>query len=193
MSRIASHGVCENHRKLDTTTLARNGLLSGSGTLTWSSDGSQVAVSGYGNGLRLTFAVDDEAIVERIKISKTRPHLGGERCWFLCPGCDRRITALYQVKYFRCRHCHDLRYQSQRETPRFRAISRIQRLRMKLGGSANLLDKRPARPRYMHARTYQRLLKAEAATTKAYIIMVSHRANRLSYYPGDGADTLHVP
>ena len=39
-----------------------------------------------------------------------------------------------------------------------RAISRVQKLRMRLGGSANLLEPFPARPRGMHRMTYYRLL-----------------------------------
>ena len=38
----------------------------------------------------------------------------------------------------------------------------------KLGGSENLLQPRPSRPRYMHAQTYQRLLREEEAAWQAY-------------------------
>lgn len=42
---------------------------------------------------------------------------GGRRPWFRCPGdgCDERIGKLYlppQAEEFRCRHCHDLTYES---------------------------------------------------------------------------------
>ena len=167
MARIATHRVCEDHYRLDVGALARGGLLTSSGTLTWS-DGTNIAVSGHGNSLSLTFAVDGDAVVKRISISKTPVHLGGHRSWFICPGCDRRIAALYLVKQFRCRHCHNLRYASQRETPRFRAIDKIQRIRKKLSGSTNLMNLQPSRPRYMHAQTYQRLLGEEAAAWQAY-------------------------
>ena len=167
MARTATHSTCESHHRLDVGALNRSSLLSGSGTITLR-NGPCVTVNGYGDSLKLTFAVDDEAVVERISLSKTAVHLGGHRSWFLCPGCNRRLAALYYAKRFRCRHCHDLRYASQRDTPRFRAISRIQRTRKKLGGSENLLQPRPSRPRYKHAQTYQRLLREEEAAWQAY-------------------------
>ena len=167
MARTATHSTCESLHRLDVGALNRSGLLSGSGTITLG-NGPCVTVNGYGDILKLTFGADDEAVVQRISIDKTPVHLGGHRAWFLCPGCDRRISALYFVRHFQCRHCHDLRYASQRDTPRFRAISRIQRARKKLGGSENLLQPRPSRPRYMHAQTYQRLLREEEAAWNAY-------------------------
>lgn len=168
MAREATHRVCEDHRRLDAGALARGGLLSGSGTLSWPG-GTHVAVNGYGDSIELTYAIDGKDIQERLSIDKTAAHLGGHRAWFLCPGCGRRIAALYLAKRFRCRHCHDLRYASQRETPRFRAISRIQRIRVRLGGSRNLMKPLPARPRYMHNVTYQQLLSEEAEAWQAYI------------------------
>ena len=167
MARIATHRVCEDHHRLDVGALNRGGLLTGSGTLSWS-DGTHVAVNGYEDSIVLTYAINGKGFQERVSISKTAVHLGGHRSWFLCPGCSRRIAALYYTKRFRCRHCLDLRYATQRETPRFRAISRIQRIRKKLGGTRNLMKPRPSRPRYMHHRTYQRLLRQEDEAWQAY-------------------------
>jgi hypothetical protein len=173
MARIATHATCESHNRLDVGVLNRSGLLNASGTLTWP-DGHHVTVNGYGDNLKLTYATDREDIQQRISIDKTPVHLGGHRAWFICPGCDRRIAALYFVKQFRCRHCHDLRYRSQRETPQSRSISRIRRARIKLGGTGNLMKRIPRRPRYMHLRTYQRLLKAEDDAWEAYTSKDSH-------------------
>ena len=164
---MATHGVCENHHRLDVGALARSGLLNGSGSLSWS-DTASISVQGYGDAVKLSYATDGKEVQQRISIDKTPVHLGGYRSWFLCPGCDRRIAALYLSKNFRCRHCHDLRYASQRETPKFRAISRIQRVRKKLTGNGNLVKPRPKRPRYMHSRTYLRILKEEEEAWQAY-------------------------
>lgn len=166
MARIATHRLCEDYRRLDVKAVARHSFLTGSGTLTWPDD-SCVAVTGNGDFLKLAYVIDGKEFQERISLSKTPVHLGGHRSWFLCPGCDRRVAALYLAKWFRCRHCLDLRYASQRETPRFRAISRIQRIRKKLGGTGNLMKPRPTRPRYMHQRTYQRLLREDAEALQA--------------------------
>ena len=167
MAREATHEVCEDHRRLDVKALALHDLLTGSGTISWP-DGNLVAVNGYGNSIRLTYSLDGKEIQEWVTISKTAVHLGGHRSWFQCPSCDRRVAALYFAKRFRCRHCHSLRYRSQRETARFRAISRIQKVRKKLGGTGNLMKPLPNRPRYMHVGTYQRLLREEDEAWQAY-------------------------
>ena len=69
---------------------------------------------------------------------------------------------------------------SQREIPRHRAISRAQKLRMRLGGSANLLEPFPERPRGMHRITYYRLsAKAMAAQERSIALEIDH-LHRLS-------------
>jgi hypothetical protein len=169
MARIAPHATCEAHHQLKASTLAHSGLLSGSGTLSWTDDGLVITVSGYDAAVVLKYTVCGKDISERITIDKTPVHLGGHRAWFRCPGCDRRVAALYLLRKFRCRHCHDLRYQSQRETPKDRAITRMKRVRKKLGGTGNLLERRPPRPRYMRRQTYERLVKEEEAAHLIYV------------------------
>ena len=66
---------------------------------------------------------------------------GGARFWFLCPGlgCGRRVGALFcppGESRWRCRHCCDLRYASQRETRRSRSIIRMVAARMGIAASA---------------------------------------------------------
>jgi len=56
--------------------------------------------------------------VEGIKInfltSKTR--FGGERLWFACPGCGKRVGKLYQGQggYLACRKCLGIKYKKSR-------------------------------------------------------------------------------
>lgn len=171
MARTATHKTCESLHRLDVRDLAQNGLLTGTGTVTWSRAGYTtgiITVQGDGDSTVLSYKFDGQEIEERVALDKTAVHLGGHRPWFLCPGCDRRIAVLYCGKRFRCRHCLDLRYVSQREGKRHRAISRIQGIRMKLGGTGNLTQPLPSRPRYMHHRTYQRLVEEETAAWQAY-------------------------
>jgi hypothetical protein len=83
---------------------------------------------------------------------------------------------------FACRHCCGLAYRSQQETPRHRAISRVQKLRMRLGGSANLLKRFPKRPRGMHRLTYYRLsAQAMAAHERLIALELDYMRQR---YPG---------
>lgn len=171
MARLATHGTCESHHRLDVRSLAREGLLHGTGTITWSRGDSvtgSMSVQGDNRSVTLAYVVDDQKISERVTLSKTPVNFGGHRAWFLCPGCDRRIAVLYGGMRFRCRHCHDLRYASQREGARYRAISKVQRVRRKLGASGDLTQPRPCRPRYMHQRTFQRLIRQENEAWSAY-------------------------
>jgi hypothetical protein len=56
----------------------------------------------------------------RVNLTTTLLPWGGVRYWFVCPlqGCYRRVGCLYLPpggKYFGCRHCNDLSYESQSE------------------------------------------------------------------------------
>ncbi len=101
-----------------------------------------------------------EDVREPVPLVWTVCNFGGERPWFLCPGagCGRRIAVLYGPgQYFLCRHCYDLRYESQREDGMSRALRRAQKIREQLGGSANMMEPFPQKPGGMHWRTYERL------------------------------------
>jgi hypothetical protein len=50
---------------------------------------------------------------EAVRMTTSRTHRGGERRWFCCPICERRVGGLYLPpgqEYFACRHCHNLDY-----------------------------------------------------------------------------------
>ena len=101
-----------------------------------------------------------EDVAEAVSLSWTPCNFGGERPWFICPGagCWRGVAILYGAgKYFLCRHCYDLRYGSQREDKKDRALRRVQKIRMRLGGSASMTEPFPKRPKGMHRDTYMRL------------------------------------
>ena len=51
-----------------------------------------------------------------VRLLTTRQALGGERRWFACPNCSRRVGCLYApgiTEPFWCRQCHNLLYDSQ--------------------------------------------------------------------------------
>src|SRR3954453_6329383 len=51
-------------------------------------------------------------------LERTPAAVGGERVWFICPRCVKRVRMLYLPPgggRFACRRCHDLAYSSQHE------------------------------------------------------------------------------
>lgn len=61
----------------------------------------------------------------KVRLTTTPCNYGGVRCWFICPlvvegkACNRRVGTLYLApsgKYFGCRHCYDLSYNSRNES-----------------------------------------------------------------------------
>ena len=125
---------------------------------------------GIATALELQYAIGDEPIRTIVPIVWTACQFGGARPWFRCPalGCGRRVRVLYGRHYFCCRSCHDLAYASTRERPAARARRRAQQLRLRLGGTANLTEPFPPKPKGMHWRTYARLRQQAEATEDTY-------------------------
>jgi hypothetical protein len=96
--------------------------------------------------------------------------LSGRR-WFCCPGCQRACRIVYGKAGFRCRLCiRNGIYASQAESSRWRSVQRAQRMRTRLGGSADLSKPFPRKPRTMHWAKYRKL-------TARY----QHAFNRISF------------
>ena len=60
-------------------------------------------------------------------------------------------------KYFLCRHCYGLNYQSQHESYIDHQFHKAQEIRAKLGGSPSSVSIFPFKPKGMHWKTYTRL------------------------------------
>jgi hypothetical protein len=161
-------GECQS---IDVRYLHRNDLLKPghSFSLRWSRAGRQTgSISGVAHDDRVTFfyrhrkgmGSEWEDVKETVPLEWTACNFGGERPWFICSGagCGRRVAILYGPgRYFLCRHCYDLRYESQREDKTHRALRRAQKIRERLGGSTSMLEPFPEKPKGMHWRTYEQL------------------------------------
>jgi len=100
---------------------------------------------------------------QRVAISRTSCNFGGERAWAICPRCSRRVAILFdRGGLFACRACCGLTYSSQRETPKFRSIRKARKMRERFGGGENLMAPFPDKPKKMHWRTYERLVRRYA-------------------------------
>ena len=122
-------------------------------------------------GARLVYTASDRDgaridISELVPFTYTTTRFGGRRQWFACLGCHQRCRVIYGGLYFRCRRCHGLRYQLQREPFYDRAIERANRIRMRLGdtlGNAFEDDDVPPKPSRMRWKTYRKLKLQYAA------------------------------
>jgi len=71
-----------------------------------------------------------ESMNYNVDLATTPCNYGGIRYWFICPlfkngqYCGRRVGVIYSIgKWFGCRHCGDIAYQSQFEGGNFRICS----------------------------------------------------------------------
>jgi hypothetical protein len=125
-------------------------------------------------------------VEQRFRVVWTQCRFGGDRPWFVCSVyangtyCGRQIAKLYQAdRLFACRHCSRLAYASQQESTHERGLLKAQRIRMRLGGTANMLDDFPEKPKGMHWRTYERLCRVHDAAKARSIIGLMGFVKRL--------------
>ena len=154
---------------LDVRHLQRENLLEPGCSFTWRWFGAagviaSIQVRTEGDAVRLAYQRGDaseswKSEVRWVNLEWTPCHYGGQRAWFRCPGlgCGRRVAVLYCRGIFLCRQCHNLSYQSQHEQAGDRALARVQKIRVQLGGHADLDYPFPSKPKWMLWRTYHRL------------------------------------
>jgi hypothetical protein len=165
-------GTCEDYHAVDLAWLGRKKMLTPgrSSTIRWSRAGQPTGLIGivaHPHGVGISYrtrpwAGDWQEVKEFIPFVMTATNFSGRRRWFKCPSCGRACRVLYGGAWFRCRRCHRLRYRSQSEPSHQRAISRAQKVRMRLGGSASLAEPFPPKPKGMHRTTYHRLWAHDA-------------------------------
>ena len=113
-----------------------------------------------------------ENIEDEIFVTWTPCNYGGNRQWFLCPGCNRRVAVVYGGKYYRCRHCHSLTYSSQQESRPDRLMRKARKIRARLGASNSFMEPILFKPKNMHQKTFDRLRReADHAGNLSMIIM----------------------
>jgi len=99
-----------------------------------------------------------EVVEQRVQTQTTPCHLGGQRHWFTCPKCGKRVAVLYAPgRYFACRQCGGLGYATQKQGAGDRASTRVNKIRKRLGWQAGILNDTGGKPKGMHWKTYWRL------------------------------------
>lgn len=159
----------ESQHRIDIRWLKRQNYLRPgvSGPLSWSSRGEQTGAISFcmkENSMILNYRHKPregewEAVEQVISIDQTPCNYGGYRKWFLCPRCWKRVAILYGTgKYFFCRHCYQLTYDSCNTSDLQRIFDKANKLKKKLGGHAGLSYPIPNRPKGMHRSTYIRIV-----------------------------------
>lgn len=130
--------TCEESHKLDTKFLLKHSYLKDVprfGSINWSCNGeptgsASIFVHPQEKFIKFSYTQTDRwdgtktDFDYKVSLVTTSCYFGGKRWWFKCPlllpngfTCNRRVGVLYLVgKYFGCRKCYDLAYQSQQET-----------------------------------------------------------------------------
>ena len=192
MARSAfGRATCESRKSIDIRRFHREGRLRAGRLFPWlwtrgNEPSGRIYIRTEPDALVLIYrwpsfsATDGETVEQRVPITWTGCHLGGQRPWFVC-SCGRRVAVLYRGgRLFGRRQCYSLAYASQRQTPRDRGWEQARKIRMKLGGSASLLEPFPEKPKRMHRSTYLRLrARAEGAEYHS-LSLALRRLNRSS-------------
>ncbi|MFZ5801651.1 MAG: hypothetical protein ACOY3K_00870 [Candidatus Omnitrophota bacterium] len=110
------------------------------GGMSWSRGGEKTGSIGFvvstlegDEYIRFQYTQTDRHTEEKTELDYkarlvwTSCYFGGRRWWFICPlvvngrFCNRRVGVLYlgNGKYFGCRHCYNLTYESSKESHKF--------------------------------------------------------------------------
>lgn len=161
--RIGWRGKCESLLSIDVRRWAREDYLSRSYFgWQWSINDDQtcsIGVYGHGDRIELQYTKDGAQYRYSVHLTETSCFLGGARRWFMCPavGCCRRVAKLYLgSRYFACRRCYNLTYQSQCYAPHDRALTQAGKIRRRLNGDEGIAWPFPEKPKRMHWKTYAR-------------------------------------
>ncbi|MDO8775186.1 MAG: hypothetical protein Q7K57_42070 [Burkholderiaceae bacterium] len=150
---------------LDIRKISRKGLLVPGRSFSWEWTVNDRVVSGISirvesGALVLSYRKKStgENVEQRVQTQTSACHLGGQRHWFTCPKCCKRVAVLYAPgRYFACRQCGGLAYATQKEGIGNRASTKADKIRIRLGWQAGILNGEGGKPKGMHWKTYQRL------------------------------------
>lgn len=150
---------------LDIRRIARSGLLIPGSSFGWQWTVNDRPVASIRirvdwESLVLSYRMKStgEVVEQRVQTQTTPCHLGGQRHWFACPLCSKRVAVVYAPgRYFACRQCCGLGYATQKESAGDRAATRADKLRKRLGWEAGILNGPGGKPKGMHWKTFLRL------------------------------------
>ncbi|MDE6590598.1 MAG: transposase [Oscillospiraceae bacterium] len=160
-----THDSVAHYDRLDSFQI---GALRGLYAAFWDSGGS-IVLDCLEDSVGLSYSTNGPP--ERVKLSRVANRYGGDRAYFLCPDCGRRVRFLYRLQgrgLFRCRSCYQLNYPSQQERPNetgayLRGVKllreRFKLSPMQIPAPRAFYEFVPPRPKGMHRRTYRELYR----------------------------------
>ena len=173
---------------LDIRSVKAKGLLLPGISFTWPlivhrRELSYIGVEVKGQTMVLHYRLPgaDESRDQRVEMTTTACHLGGQRHWFSCPGCSQRVAVLYAAgSRFVCRRCNALAYASQKVQAGDRAFGQVNRLRRQLGWQEGILNDMGGKPKGMHWRTFRRLKAAHNAVMLVALDDLGHKLESMN-------------
>jgi len=163
----------ENYRCLDINLMSQEGAIKEGalvkGQWVWSDVETDEESSsiGYNSNtkdennlyLKVSYTLTDSRLKfdYKIRLSTSKPYYGGKRYWFLCPVTEKRVSKLYLIPsdgHFVSRHVYKILYASQMKGELDRAIDKKWKIISKTDGHTY-----PIRPKGMHHKTFNKILK----------------------------------
>ena len=122
--RWSTQSTCEEVKRVDIRYMRKQNLLKPgySGSLSWTRGNESAGDIRYRveqsrlilNYRFREYGGDWQPVKESVWFDRTPCNYGGERLWFLCPRCSKRVAVLYGADVrFLCRYCYNIRYSSQ--------------------------------------------------------------------------------
>lgn len=147
---------CGSMLSLDVRAMRRQGMLQpGQHAGQWAG-GASIGIEAQPDRVRLEYGRPSESEPTQctVWLERLPCRFGGERTYFLCPGCGRRCERIYgldQAGRFSCRVCLRLAYASESESPEDRTWRRERKLERRL-------TEEGGKPKGMRWSTYQRIV-----------------------------------
>jgi len=187
--------TAEEIKRIDIRYMRKQGMLKPRGwcRMTWERGGEpsgDIKYQADETGLDLSYrsrspGEEWEPVTERVWFDRTPCHYGGERLWFKCPHCSKRVAVLYGLDVrFLCRHCYQLPYATQQEGYCDRMMRKARKIRARLGASNDLTEPVWSKPKGMHQNTYYRLLIVERKANRAASDYIDEQMRAMGHYQG---------
>lgn len=188
-SRVKQRYV-DDLRAIDVRYMARSNLIDKqtAGRLFWSLDGKQTASIDFTFSdhclclyFKVTNYLEEQKVTQKIRLSYSRCHLGGERPWFLCPVCSSRRAKLYLgAQRFVCRACLQVSYRTSGQSRRDRIIAMKHQIGRRIFASYENGVGR-GKKKGMHQATFDRLYRRYQRLENQYSYSLDRLLNRVAH------------